>query len=145
MQLLRASLDFLPMPLTAFHKRAEDIFPTAREELEARRDGLEESWKTLEKDAESLRQELGEDSWVLVFRSAGRQASKMYESVGDHSKSSQYQNWPAVGQKIGNYESKKIHYGPSIERVLSIIDKGVKDRLTINGDIVRLHSDMQKR
>lgn len=153
MQPLRASLDFLPMRLSAFHQRAEDIFPTACEELEARRDGLEESWKTLEKDAESLRQELGEDRWVLVFRSAGRQASKMYESVGRSLQKlseaidagQQYQNWPAVGQKIENYESKKIHYGPSIERVLSIIEKGVKDRLTINGEIVRLHSDMQKR
>ena len=153
MQPLRASLDFLPMRLSAFHQRAEDIFPTACEELEARRDGLEDSWKTLEKDAESLRQELGEDRWVLVFRSAGRQASKMYESVGRSLQKlseaidagQQSQNWPAVGQKIENYESKKIHYGPSIERVLSIIEKGVKDRLTINGEIVRLHSDMQKR
>ena len=153
MQPLRASLDFLPMRLSAFHQRAEDIFPTACEELEARRDGLEESWKTLEKDAESLRQELGEDRWVLVFRSAGRQASKMYESVGRSLQKlseaidagQQFQNWPAVGQKIENYESKKIHYGPSIERVLSIIEKGVHDRLTINGEIVRLHSDMQKR
>lgn len=153
MQPLRASLDFLPMRLSAFHQRAEDIFPTACEELEARRDGLEESWKTLDKDAESLRQELGEDRWVLVFRSAGRQASKMYESVGRSLQKlseaidagQQYQNWPAVGQKIENYESKKIHYGPSIERVLSIIEKGVQDRLTVNGEIVRLHSDMQKR
>lgn len=153
MQPLRASLDFLPMRLSAFHQRAEDIFPTACEELEARRDGLEENWKTLEKDAEFLRQELGEDRWVLVFRSAGRQASKMYESVGRSLQKlseaidagQQHQNWPAVGQKIENYESKKIHYGPSIERVLSIIEKGVQDRLTINGEIVRLHSDMQKR
>lgn len=36
-----------------------------------------------------------------------------------------------------------MHYGPAIERVLSIIERGVKDRLTVNGEILRLHSDMQ--
>jgi len=38
-----------------------------------------------------------------------------------------------------------MHYGPAIERVLSIIEKGVKDRLTVNGEILRLHSDMQRK
>ncbi|TAQ90479.1 hypothetical protein B7494_g1177 [Chlorociboria aeruginascens] len=153
MQPLRASLDFLPMRLSTFHARAERIFPTACEELETRRAGLETSWKSLEKDAESLRRELGEDRWVLVFRSAGRQAQKLYESVdrslkklkeavdaGEH-----LENPAATGKKIESYEAKKVHYGPAIERVLSIIEKGVKDRLTVNGEILRLHSDMQHK
>ncbi|CZR50913.1 related to MUC1 Extracellular alpha-1,4-glucan glucosidase [Phialocephala subalpina] len=153
MQPLRASLDFLPMRLSTFHYRAEKIFPSACEELETRRDGLESSWKKLEKDAESLRRELGEDRWVLVFRGAGRQAQKMYESVersvtklkeavdaGAH-----LQNPASMGKKIESYEAKKIHYGPAIERVLSIIERGVKDRLTVNGEILRLHSEMQRK
>lgn len=153
MQPLRASLDFLPMRLSTFHYRAEKIFPSACEELETRRDGLENSWKKLEKDAESLRRELGEDRWVLVFRGAGRQAQKMYESVersvtklkeavdaGAH-----LQNPASMGKKIESYEAKKIHYGPAIERVLSIIERGVKDRLTVNGEILRLHSEMQRK
>ncbi|KAG0650617.1 hypothetical protein D0Z07_2680 [Hyphodiscus hymeniophilus] len=153
MQPLRASLDFLPMRLSTFHMRAEDIFPTACEELETRRAGLESSWKTLEKDAESLRRELGEDRWVLVFRGAGRQAQKMYESV-DRSLTKLKEavdggvhlNNPAtMGKKIESYEAKKLHYGPAIDRVLSIIEKGVKDRLTVNGEILRLHSDMQHK
>ncbi|KAL3423698.1 karyogamy protein [Phlyctema vagabunda] len=153
MQPLRASLDFLPMRLSAFHSRAEDIFPTACEELETRRAGLEDGWKSLEKDAESLRRELGEDRWVLVFRGAGRQAQKMYESV-ERSVSKlrealdggAHLNNPAtMGKKIESYEAKKMHYGPAIERVLSIIEKGVKDRLTVNGEILRLHSDMQRK
>ena len=153
MQPLRASLDFLPMRLSTFHMRAENIFPTACEELETSRDGLENSWKTLEKDAESLRRELGEDRWVLVFRGAGRQAQKMYESV-DRSltklreavDSGVHLNNPAtMGKKIESYEAKKMHYGPAIDRVLSIIEKGVKDRLTVNGEILRLHSDMQHK
>lgn len=153
MQPLRASLDFLPMRLSTFHSRAEDIFPTACEELEDRRSGLESSWKNLEKDAESLRRELGEDRWVLVFRGAGRQAQKMYESVdrsvvklkeavdaGGH-----LENPASMAKKIESYEAKKMHYGPAIERVLSIIERGVKDRLTVNGEILRLHSEMQKK
>jgi hypothetical protein len=153
MQPLRASLDFLPMRLSTFHMRAEYIFPTACEELETRRAGLESSWKTLEKDAESLRRELGEDRWVLVFRGAGRQAQKMYESV-DRSLTKLKEavdggvhlNNPAtMGKKIESYEAKKMHYGPAIDRVLSIIEKGVKDRLTVNGEILRLHSDMQHK
>ena len=153
MQPLRASLDFLPMRLSTFHARAENIFPTACEELETRRTGLESSWKSLEKDAESLRRELGEDRWVLVFRGAGRQAQKMYESV-DRSLTKLKEavdggvhlNNPAtMGKKIESYEAKKMHYGPAIDRVLSIIEKGVKDRLTVNGEILRLHSDMQHK
>ncbi|KAE8447478.1 hypothetical protein EG329_010751 [Mollisiaceae sp. DMI_Dod_QoI] len=153
MQPLRASLDFLPMRLSTFHYRAEKIFPSACEELETRRAGLESSWKKLEKDAESLRRELGEDRWVLVFRGAGRQAQKMYESV-DRSviklkeavdAGAHLENPASMGKKIESYEAKKIHYGPAIERVLSIIERGVKDRLTVNGEILRLHSEMQRK
>lgn len=153
MQPLRASLDFLPMRLSVFEARAERAFPTACEELEMRRSGLDASYKKLEKDAESLRKELGEDRWVLVFRGAGRQAQKMYESVersvarlkegvdgGMH-----LTNQPAMSKKIESYEAKKTHYGPAIERVLAIIDKGVKDRLTVNGEILRLHTEMQTK
>jgi hypothetical protein len=153
MQPLRASLDFLPMRLSVFEARADSIFPTACEELEDRRSELDASYKKLEKDAESLRKELGEDRWVLVFRGAGRQAQKMYESVersaaklreavdtGMH-----LTNQPTMAKKLENYEAKKTHYGPAIERVLSIIDKGVKDRLTVNGEILRLHAEMQSK
>ncbi|KOS16968.1 hypothetical protein ESCO_004669 [Escovopsis weberi] len=153
MQPLRASLDFLPMRLSGFGMRAEKMFPTACEELEMRREGLDASYKKLEKDAESLRKELGEDRWVIVFRGAGRQAQKMHESVersliklkdavdaGMH-----LTNQPSIAKKIESYEAKKTHYGPAVERVLSIIDRGVKDRLTVNGEILRLHHDLQTR
>ncbi|KAF7539015.1 hypothetical protein G7Z17_g12507 [Cylindrodendrum hubeiense] len=153
MQPLRASLDFLPMRLSVFENRADQSFPTACEELKMRHDSLDYSYKKLEKDAESLRKELGEDRWVIVFRGAGRQAQKMHESVerslnklkeavdsGLH-----LTNQPAMLKKLESYEAKKTHYGPAIERVLSIIDKGVSDRLTVNGEILRLHADMQAR
>ncbi|KAK1976099.1 cortical protein KAR9-domain-containing protein [Colletotrichum cereale] len=153
MQPLRASLDFLPMRLAVFAARAEKSFPTACEELDMRRTGLDGSYRKLEKDAESLRKELGEDRWVIVFRGAGRQAQKMIESVersmhklreavdaGMH-----LSNPPNMIKKIESYDAKKTHYGPAIERVLAIIDRGVKDRLTVNGEILRLHAEMQSK
>ncbi|MBE3046235.1 hypothetical protein IMZ48_27600, partial [Candidatus Bathyarchaeota archaeon] len=45
MQPLRASLDFLPMRLSVFQARADRTFPTACEELEMRRDGLDAAYK----------------------------------------------------------------------------------------------------
>lgn len=153
MQPLRASLDFLPIRLSNFHSRAKDVLPTACEEIESRRRTLERKWKKLEKDANGLRQELGEDRWVTVFRNAGRQAQKMCESVERSINKlqeaidvgAQHSNPPALAKKVENYEAKKTHYGPSIQRVLAIIEKGVKDRLTVNGEILRLHHDMQTK
>ncbi|RDA85203.1 hypothetical protein CP532_2361 [Ophiocordyceps camponoti-leonardi (nom. inval.)] len=153
MQPLRASLDFLPMRLSVFAARAERSFPTACEELEMRRNGLDASYRKLEKDAESLRKELGEDRWVIVFRGAGRQAQKMLESVQRSLQKLrealdaglQLSSPAATIKKIESYEAKKLHYGPAIERVLSIIEKGIRDRLTVNGEILRLHADTQSR
>jgi archaellum component FlaC len=153
MQPLRASLDFLPMRLSNFMGQARPIFPTACQELETRIEQLEAKYQKLESDAESLRKELGEDRWVLIFRKAGRQAVKMCESV-ERSISklrealddgTQYNNPAALSKRIENYEAKKEHYGPAIQQVFAIIDRGVQTRLTVNGEILRLQSDMQRR
>ncbi|KEQ72160.1 karyogamy protein [Aureobasidium namibiae CBS 147.97] len=153
MQPLRASLDFLPMRLSVFHCRGNSVFPTACLHLEGRRDSLEAQWKKLEADAEALRRELGEDRWLLVFRNAGRQALKMCQSVSrsvqklatalDHDE--QRTDTAALAKKVESYEAKKNHYGTAIERVLAIIDRGVLDRLTVNGEILGLQSDMKRK
>ncbi|KAL6714461.1 hypothetical protein ACLMJK_007885 [Lecanora helva] len=153
MQPLRASLDFLPMTLASFTTRAISILPTACQELESRRKTLEKKWKTLESDAEGLRKELGEDRWVVAFRNVGRQVSKLQESmerainrlqesidIGD-----QHSNPPLLARKIEGYEAKKSHYGPAIEKLLALIAKGVTDRTTVNGEILRLHADTKAR
>lgn len=153
MQPLRASLDFLPMRLAGFSNRGSVIFPSACDDLEHRREQLETQWLKLEADAESLRRELGEDRWILVFRNAGRQALKMEESITrSFTKlkesldcSEHLSNAPSFTKKVENYEAKKTHYGPAIQRVLAIIDRGVQDRLTVNGEILRLQSDMKER
>lgn len=153
MQPLRASLDFLPMTLSNFQTRAEGLLPSACQELESRRKSLEKKWKTLESDADGLRKELGEDRWVLVFRNAGRQAQKMCESVEraitklqeSVDVGTQHSNPPLLAKKMEAYEAKKDHYGPAIEKVLAIIEKGVSDRLTVNGEILRLRTDSKAR
>ncbi|PKX98430.1 KAR9 family protein [Aspergillus novofumigatus IBT 16806] len=153
MQPLKASLDFLPMRLSMFQSRAERIFPSACEELEDRRNQLVKSYKMLEADAEALRKELSEDRWILVFRNAGAQAHKMFESVERSIAKLQegietglhVHNPAGLTKRIESYEAKKVHYVPAIERVISIIEKGVKDRLTVNGEIMRLLSDMSSR
>ncbi|KAL9631846.1 MAG: hypothetical protein Q9204_004044 [Flavoplaca sp. TL-2023a] len=153
MQPLRASLDFLPMTLSSFRSRGEKILPSACKDLEGRRKRLNMKWDVLERDAETLRRELSEDRWILVFRNAGRQAEKLCESVersisklqesidaGGH-----HMSPAALAKKIESYEAKKMHYGPAVERVLAIIEKGVKDRQTINGEVLRLHLDSRAR
>lgn len=153
MQPLRASLDFLPMRLSMFQARAIKIFPSACAELEEKREKLEKSWNKLEKEAEDLRRELEEDRWILVFRNAGRQADRMCESVERSitklqeamDAGMQHTNPPALAKKVENFEAKRMHYAPAIDRVLAIIQKGVKDRLTVNGEILRLHADMTSR
>ncbi|GAD93595.1 hypothetical protein ACLA_089570 [Paecilomyces variotii No. 5] len=153
LQPLRASLDFLPMRLSMFQSRAERIFPTACQDLEMKREKLENAYKKLESDAEVLRKELDEDRWVLVFRNAGRQARTMCESVERSigklqealDTGAQFNNHATLAKRIESFEAKKIHYGPAIERVLSIIEKGVKDRITVNGEILRLLHEMRSR
>lgn len=153
MQPLRASLDFMPMRLAGFQIRGKEIFPSACLDLDQRRGQLEEQWKKLQADADSLRRELGEDRWILVFRNAGRQALKMEESITrsfnklkEAVEAAEHQTSPpAFAKKVESYEAKKMHYGPAIERVLAIIDRGVQDRLTVNGEILRIQSDMKER
>jgi len=153
MQPLRASLDFLPMRLSMFQSRAEKVFPHACRELDDKRARLERNWTELSKEAEDLRRELSEDRWVIVFRNAGRQAQKMCESVERSiakvqeaiNEGYQRTNPAAFAKRIESFEAKKMHYGPAIQRVLAIIQKGLKDRLTVNGEILRLHKDLSAR
>jgi hypothetical protein len=153
MQPLRASLDFLPMRLSVFHIRGNPLFPSACLDLEQKRDQLEANWRKLEADAEALRRELGEDRWVLVFRNAGKQALKMCESITRSycklrdaiDACEQQSDNASFTKKVENYGAKKQHYGPAIERVLAIIDRGVLDRLTVNGEILRLQGDMKRK
>lgn len=153
MQPLRASLDFLPMRLASWENRGGRTFPTAVDDLDRRRTQLEEKYEKLNKDAADLRDELGEDRWVMIFRNAGRSALAMCNSVSRTmtklrdglEEGEQYSNQPAMSRKIQMYEEKKIHYSNGIESVLKIFEKGVNDRLTVNGEILNLQKECQER
>ncbi|RDH36114.1 cortical protein KAR9-domain-containing protein [Aspergillus welwitschiae] len=119
-QPLRASLDFLPMRI-------------ACEELEERRGHLEQSFQKLEHDADALQKELNEDRWILVFRNAGGQAQKMFDSAIETC--AHLHDATLFTKRIESYEAKKQHYVAAIERVVSIIRK----------EILRLLSDMTSR
>ena len=153
MQPLRASLDFLPMTLSGFRNKAKTVLPTACDELDERRRSLEKKWKQLELEAEGLREELGEDRWVVIFRNAGRQCQKLCDSVEKAihklqeslDAGTQHSNPPLLAKKVEAYEGKKAHYGPAIKKVLAIIEKGVTDRQTVNGEVLRLRDDSKTR
>lgn len=153
MQPLRASLDFLPVKLSTFATRASATFPSACQELEDRRQSLEEQWQRLSSDAETLKRELGEDRWLIVFRNCGKKAISMISSVERSitkldealDSNTQLRHAPNTIKKVEGYEAKKLHYCPAIERVLSIIERGIKDRLTMNGEIIRLQHDIQQK
>lgn len=71
-----------------------------------------------------------------------------------------------LAQRMQNYEAKKVHYGmhilskglrlgrllmsfeqtgSAIGRALGLISKGVRDRITVNGEIIRLETAMRTR
>lgn len=152
-QPLRASLDFLPMRLSMFQSRAESVFPSACQDLQQGIERLEGRYKMLEKEAEDLRKELSEDRWILVFRNAGSQAQKMFQSVERSISKLQealesgaiFNNPAGLAKRIESYEAKKQHYVAAIERVVSITHKGVNDRLTLNGETLTLLADMTSK
>ena len=153
MQPLRASLDFLPMRLSVFRSRGVADFPCACEDLDSRRNMLESQWKNLESDAEALRKELGEDRWIIVFRNAGRQMLKMCESImksitklRELLAGERHPSTPRIlNSRIESFEAKRTHYGAAVEHVLTIVDRGIADRFTINGEILRLQQEMKQR
>ncbi|KAF2195099.1 KAR9-domain-containing protein [Zopfia rhizophila CBS 207.26] len=149
LQPLRASLDFLPMRLSSFQARASKVFPSACDELVRRKDVLEKQEKKLEADADALREELGEDKWVHSFRQAGSKAIAMFDSL---MKSIQRlrqaideSDEEKLGSRISTYNDKREHYPPSMKRVLELIDIEMKNRSTVNGEILRIQQDVRQK
>lgn len=150
---LKVSLDFLPMRLELYYSRAEEVFPHACNDLRKKTKRLTEDWVRLSKDAEMLRNELNEDRWVVVFRNAGRLAKRMCESVERSitklreaiDNGYEKTNPVVLARRIESFQAQKMHYGPTVQRVLTIIQTGLKDRVTVNGEIIWLHKDISAR
>lgn len=150
MQPLRASLDFLPMSLASYKMRAEATLPSACEELEGQKSSLETRYHILQADADRIRKELGEDQWVAVFKSAGKQVEKMCGSIERGivkihealNTGSLITNPTSLTKKISDYEAKKINYSPNIQKVIAVIDGGVRTRETTNGHVLRIRTEV---
>ncbi|KAI8996439.1 hypothetical protein BD414DRAFT_455164 [Trametes punicea] len=130
-------------------------------------------WDSVQKDIQVLREELKEDKWLTVFRTVTEQADGMMSSLekavnrcqdflwqvqkrglddsvtasnssssGRSDKPLTYDTFVAL---VESYEAKKKHYMPATTKVLSIIDKGVQDRVTKNGECLRRHAECTQR
>ncbi|KAF8159462.1 hypothetical protein B0H34DRAFT_654994 [Crassisporium funariophilum] len=131
-------------------------------------------WEAVQDESEVLREELKEDKWLTVFRTVTDQADGMMSSLEKavnrcqefiwqvHRKGStdDFQsnaampssrseklpiNFEVYTSLLDSYEAKKKHYMPATSKVLSIIDKGVRDRVTKNGETLRRHAESAQR
>ncbi|KAL4259075.1 GAR domain-containing protein [Pleurotus pulmonarius] len=132
---------------------------------------LMQDWDAVQDESEVLREELKEDKWLTVFRTVTDQADGMMSSLEKAVNRCQEFIWQvhrrgaddslAVSQRsdkptatinidvynslLDSYEAKKKHYMPATSKVLSIIDKGVRDRVTKNGETLRRHAESAQR
>ncbi|KAH9852647.1 hypothetical protein C2E23DRAFT_868490 [Lenzites betulinus] len=130
-------------------------------------------WDSIQKESQVLREELKEDKWLTVFRTVTEQADGMMSSLekavnrcqdflwqvqkrglddsltASNSSSSGRSDKPLTFEGfttiVDSYEAKKKHYMPATTKVLSIIDKGVQDRVTKNGECLRRHAECTQR
>ncbi|KAF8634585.1 hypothetical protein AX17_004174 [Amanita inopinata Kibby_2008] len=131
-------------------------------------------WDAVQDESEVLREELKEDKWLTVFRTVTDQADGMMSSLEKavnrcqefiwqvHKRGAedltQLHNTLSVSRTnrftinlevfsslLESYEAKKKHYMPATSKVLSIIDKGVRDRVTKNGETLRRHAESAQR
>ncbi|KAF8916040.1 hypothetical protein CPB85DRAFT_1291227 [Mucidula mucida] len=130
---------------------------------------LVSDWESVQDESDTLREELKEDKWLTVFRTVTDQADGMMSSlekavnrcqdfissVYRHSTEDAFShhksrdtappNMELFTSLLDSYEAKKKHYMPATSKVLSIIDKGVRDRVTKNGETLRRHAESAQR
>ncbi|EIN05975.1 hypothetical protein PUNSTDRAFT_54287 [Punctularia strigosozonata HHB-11173 SS5] len=129
-------------------------------------------WESVQKESDMLREELREDKWLTVFRTVTEQADGMMASLekavnrcqefidqvqqrddwmSRSSSSSSVRsdkspiNFEVFTSLSESFEAKKKHYMPATSKVLSILDKGVQDRVTKNGECLRRHAESTQR
>ncbi|KAK7061049.1 hypothetical protein VNI00_000784 [Paramarasmius palmivorus] len=129
---------------------------------------LVSEWEAVQDESDVLREELKEDKWLTVFRTVTDQADGMMSSlekgvnrcqefiwqvhrrgIEDTMGHSQREKAPPTFETfttlLDSFEAKKKHYMPATSKVLSIIDKGVRDRVTKNGETLRRHAESAQR
>ncbi|KAI6041302.1 hypothetical protein EDC04DRAFT_2985860 [Pisolithus marmoratus] len=132
---------------------------------------LLQEWDTVQQETDELQQELKEDKWITVFRTVTEQADGMMASLekavnkcqdfirlaykrGDGASrvscsSLRSEKSPVTLETfntlLGSFNAKKEHYVPATAKVLSIMDNGVRNRVTKNGEALRRHGEAAKR
>ncbi|KAJ7091411.1 hypothetical protein B0H15DRAFT_922203 [Mycena belliarum] len=134
---------------------------------------LAAEWEAVQDESDVLREELKEDKWLTVFRTVTDQADGMMSSLEkavnrcqefiwqvhrrsedplSHSissdsshRSDKAPSFELYTSLLESFEAKKKHYMPATSKVLSIIDKGVRDRVTKNGETLRRHAESAQR
>ncbi|KAG2136301.1 hypothetical protein BD769DRAFT_1626994 [Suillus cothurnatus] len=131
-------------------------------------------WEAVQNDTDVLREELKEDKWLTVFRTVTEQADGMMGSLEkavnrcqdfiwqvhrggaeDSLSQSSYRgsvssdknplSIEVFNELLSSFEAKKKHYVPATSKVLAIIDNGVQNRVTKNGETLRRHGESAKR
>ncbi|KAJ3710057.1 hypothetical protein DFJ43DRAFT_1135233 [Lentinula guzmanii] len=130
-------------------------------------------WEAVQDESEVLREELKEDEWLTVFWTVTDQADRMMSSLEKGVNRCQefirQVHRRGIEDTMGNsqisltgpekvaftietfttlldsFEAKKKHYMPATSKVLAIIDKGVRDRVTKNGKTLRRHAKSAQR
>ncbi|KIY49982.1 hypothetical protein FISHEDRAFT_65078 [Fistulina hepatica ATCC 64428] len=147
----------------------------ARTILVRKHAALLSEWESVQDESDVLREELKEDKWLTVFRTVTDQADGMMSSLekavnrcqefiwqvhkcgidaalqsqplltSTFYASSSSINMDVFNSLLDSFEAKKKHYMPATSKVLSIIDKGVRDRVTKNGETLRRHAESAQR
>ncbi|KAF9073280.1 hypothetical protein BDP27DRAFT_1216302 [Rhodocollybia butyracea] len=133
---------------------------------------LVSEWESVQEESDVLREELKEDKWLTVFRTVTDQADGMMSSLEKGVNRCQEFIWQVhrrgiedtmghsttslirpdkaptletFNSLLDSFEAKKKHYMPATSKVLAIIDKGVRDRVTKNGETLRRHAESAQR
>lgn len=133
---------------------------------------LLQEWDMVQQETDELQQELKEDKWITVFRTVTEQADGMMvslekavnkcqdfirqvykrggESASRESCSSLRSEKSPITLEtfntlLGSFNAKKEHYVPATTKVLAIMDNGVRNRVTKNGEALRRHAEAAKR
>ncbi|KAF7308847.1 GAR domain-containing protein [Mycena kentingensis (nom. inval.)] len=125
-------------------------------------EALVAEWESVQDESDVLREELKEDKWLTVFRTVTDQADGMMSSLEKAVNRCQefiwqvhkryedplsYTSTSQSGDKVLNFDvfTSLLESFEAKKKVLSIIDKGVRDRVTKNGETLRRHAESAQR
>ncbi|PWN97652.1 hypothetical protein FA09DRAFT_339145 [Tilletiopsis washingtonensis] len=129
---------------------------------------LSAEWAKVQQEAETLKRELGEDKYVSVFQNVSGQASGMMDSLdkalavcadfitsattlraeaADFEDEREERNARLADLRARRhvFEVKRGHYGPACEQVFGVLERGLRDRATSNGSVLRSFMELKSR